>query len=147
MLSQTEQEVLETICGGSRAALLDIRSLIGKVYDEELAYDLNRQAASYLQFREKAADRLLQQGVVPQPMGILERAKRWTALQAGTVLNVSTGHVADMILTEENRRAKGMEALLENKHSDGRFSCELAEEFLAFEKENVQVLQTYVNIC
>lgn len=53
MLSQTEQEVLETICGGSRAALLDIRSLIGKVYDEELAHDLNRQAASYLQFREK----------------------------------------------------------------------------------------------
>lgn len=144
MLSQTEQQVLETICGGSRAALLDIHSLIGKVYDEELAYDLNRQAARYSRFREQAADGLLRQGIVPQPMGILDRAKRWTAIQAGTALNVSTGHVADMIRIEENRRMKGMEELLEKNHVTSNFSCELAEEFLEFERENIQILGTYV---
>lgn len=144
MLSQTEQEVLETICGGSRAALLDIHSLISKVYDEELSYDLNRQAARYSGFREKAADGLLRQGIVPRPMGILERAKRWTAIQAGTALNVSTGHVAGMIRTEENLRMKGMEELLEKNPVTNHFSCELAEEFLEFERENIQILGTYL---
>lgn len=144
MLSQTEQEVLEKICGGSRDALLDIHSIIGKVYDEELAYDLNRQAACYSRFREKAADGLLHQGIVPRPMGILERAKRWTAIQAGTALNVSTGHVADMIVKEETRRVEGMEELLGNNHVTSDFSCELAEEFLEFERENIQILRTYL---
>ena len=55
MLSHTEQEVLENICRGSGAALLDIHSIISKVYDDELAYDLNRQAAKYSRFRERAA--------------------------------------------------------------------------------------------
>lgn len=63
MLSHTEQEVLENICRGSGAALLDIHSIISKVYDDELAYDLNRQAAKYSRFRERAAEGLLDQGL------------------------------------------------------------------------------------
>ena len=104
MLSHTEQEVLENICRGSGAALLDIHSIISKVYDDELAYDLNRQAAKYSRFRERAAEGRLDQGIVPQPISILDRTKRWTAIQAGTALNVSTEHVADMMLKEENKR-------------------------------------------
>lgn len=144
MLSQTEQEVLENICRGSRAALLDIHSIISKVYDEELAYDLNRQAARYSSFREKAADGLLKQGVIPQPIGILDRTKRWTAIQAGTALNVSTGHVADMMLKEETKRMNQVEESLGKNHVTSDFSCELAEEFLAFERENIRILKTYV---
>lgn len=143
MLSQTEREVLEQICGGSRAALLDIRSLIGKVYDEELACDLNRQAAGYSGFREKAAEGLLRQGIVPRQAGILDMAKRWAALQAGTALNVSTCHVADMVLKEERRRAGDLELLLEKSGRERDSSSGLAEEFLRFEKENIQILGTY----
>lgn len=144
MLSQTEQEVLEKICGGSRAALLDIHSIIGKVYDKDLAYDLNRQAVRYSGFQEKAAGGLLEQGIVPHPIGILDRAKRWTEIQAGTALNVSTGHVADMIMKEETRRVEGMEKLLGKKDATGQASGELAEEYLKFGRENIQILQAYL---
>lgn len=144
MLSQTEQEVLEKICGGSREALLDIHSLINKVYDEGLAYDLNRQAVRYSGFQEKAADGLLVQGIIPRPMGILDRAKRWTEIQAGTALNVSTGHVADMIMQGETQRVEGMEELLGKNYVTSSFSCELAEEFLEFERENIQILKAYL---
>lgn len=144
MLSQTEQKVLEKICRGSRAALLDIHSIIGKVYDKELAYDLNRQAVRYSRFREQAAEGLLKQGIIPQPMGILDRARRWTAIQTGTALNVSTGHVADMILKEGARRMEDMEGLMGEEHVTGDVSCELAEEFMEFERENIQTLKTYL---
>lgn len=144
MLSQTEQEMLEKICGGSRAALLDIHSIIGKVYDRELACDLNRQAARYSRFRERAAEGLLNQGVIPQPMGVLDRAKRWTAIQAGTALNVSTGHVADLMMKEEARRVEGVEELLGENGAAGDFSAELAEEFLEFGRENIRTLRSYL---
>ena len=144
MLSHTEQEVLENICRGSGAALLDIHSIISKVYDDELAYDLNRHAAKYSRSRARAAEGLLDQGIVPQPISILDRTKRWTAIQAGTALNVSTGHVADMMLKEENKRVKGMEDTLGKNKVTSTFSCELAEEFLEFEKENIQILKSYL---
>ena len=54
MLSQSEQNVLEEISQGSRSALLDIHTVISKVYDDELALDLNRQAAKYSRLQEKA---------------------------------------------------------------------------------------------
>ena len=143
MLSCTEQKVLEEIYRGSRTALLDIHSMIGKVYDEELAYDLNRQAARYSRLGEKAADSLLAEGVIVQPVGILDRAKRWAAIQAGTALNVSTEHVAQMIKKEEIRRLESIEDILSRNRVTGSVSCELAEEFMAFERENINILGSY----
>ena len=45
MITIKEQEILEEVYKGSRRAKMDIHSLLPKVYDEELALDLNRQAA------------------------------------------------------------------------------------------------------
>ena len=90
MLTHSEQNILEDICRNSKTAILDIHTILGKVYDDELALDLNRQAARYSRMQEKAVDRLLEKGVMPQPIGILERTKRWAAIQAETALNVST---------------------------------------------------------
>lgn len=145
MLTNTEQEILEQICLGSRMALQDIHQILGKVYDEELAYDLNLQASKYSRFSERAADEMISQGVVPRPLGILDRTKRWTMLQAGTALNVSTGHMAEIVMKEENRRLEQLEGTMGESFTAGQHSCELAEEFLDFERRNVQMMKSYLS--
>ena len=47
MLLQAEKKILDEISSGSRIARLDIQTMLSKIYDEELALDLNRQAARY----------------------------------------------------------------------------------------------------
>ena len=46
MISYAEQELLETIVKNTSRSLQDIYTVLGKVYDDELALDLNIQAGS-----------------------------------------------------------------------------------------------------
>lgn len=144
MLTHSEQNILEDICRNSKTAILDIHTILGKVYDDELALDLNRQAARYSRMQEKAVDKLLEKGVMPQPIGILERTKRWAAIQAETALNVSTPHVADMMLRANEERVERMHHTVEENPVTDNATCELAEEFLDFEEENLHILKTYL---
>ena len=144
MFSYREQELLQEICKNSKAALLDIHTVLGKVHDEELAYDLNRQAARYSRIEEKAQDRLLEQGVVPEPVGILERTRRWASWQTSTAFNVSTEHVAGMLLREERDRRERLRAILTHRGDVTDTATEMAAEFLDFESESMRILQTYL---
>lgn len=144
MVSYREQDILQEICKSSKAALLDIHTVLGKVQDEELAFDLNRQAARYSRMEEKAQDRLLEKGIVPEPVGILERTRRWTAWQTSTALNVSTGHVARMLLREERDRRERLQSMVSQRKGASDAAAEIAAEFLDFESESMRILQTYL---
>lgn len=97
MISYAEQELLESIVKNTSRSLQDIYTVLGKVYDDELALDLNIQAAGYSGIKEKAANCLFETGNVPPLLGVMERAKRWGMLQAKTALNVNTGYMANML--------------------------------------------------
>lgn len=144
MMTHAEQEILEDICRNSKAAVLDIHTIIGKVYDDDLALDLNRQAAKYSRIQEKAVDRLLEKGVMPQPVGIMERTKRWAAIQAETALNVSTPHVADMMLRASQERQERISRTVQKNEDADDMTCELAEEFLDFERKSAHILESYL---
>lgn len=105
MISYAEQELLETIVKNTSRSLQDIYTVLGKVYDDELALDLNIQAAGYSGIKEKAANCLFETEVPPL-LGVMERAKRWGMLQAKTALNVNTGYMANMLAKEERLRQK-----------------------------------------
>ena len=127
MISYAEQELLETIVKNTSRSLQDIYTVLGKVYDDELALDLNIQAAGYSGIKEKAANCLFETGNVPPLLGVMERAKRWGMLQAKTALNVNTGYMANMLAKEERLRR----------------SETIAREFLNLEEKNIRILQNY----
>ena len=143
MISYAEQKLLEDIVKNTSRSLQDIYMVLGNVYDEELALDLNRQAAGYSGIKEKAAKYLFDTGLVPPPIGVLERAKRWGTLQAKTALNINTGYVAQMLAKEEKERRREMEKMLREAEICGKTSEKLVKEFLDLEEKNIQVLQKY----
>ena len=145
MISYSEQKLLESIVKNSTESLQDIHTVLGKVYDDELALDLNRQAAGYSSLKERAARRLLDTGIVPAPVGVLDRAKRWGVLKAKTALNINTGYVAGMLAEDEEGRRHDMEQAVREMQVFGQTSCELAEEFLDFEEKSIRILKTYVD--
>lgn len=143
MISYTEQKLLEGIVKNSTESLQDIHTLLGKVYDDDLALDLNRQAAVYSGLKERAVKRLLDTGIVPEPVSILERTKRWGFLQAKTALNVSTEYIAGMLVKDEEERLHMMEQTIKEQGVCGQAACELAEEFMDFEEKNIRILKSY----
>ena len=115
------------------------------MYDDDLALDLNRQAVHFLAFEDKAAEEIRKASERPEGASAVEKAASWTALQAGTLLNTSTGHVAELMI-EGN--AKGitdlMKAVKKNQEAKREY-CELAEELMDFEEKNIECLKNYLD--
>ena len=143
MISYAEQELLESIVKNTSRSLQDIYTVLGKVYDDELALDLNIQAAGYSGIKEKAANCLFETGNVPPLLGVMERAKRWGMLQAKTAVNVNTGYMANMLAKEERLRRSDMQKATQKLEICGKESETIAREFLNLEEKNIRILQNY----
>ena len=145
MLTNADLAVLNEAYRSSRKGVETINTVISKVYDDDLALDLNRQAVHFLAFEDKAAEEIRKASERPEGTSAVEKAASWTALQAGTLLNTSTGHVAELMI-EGN--AKGitdlMKAVKKNQEAKREY-CELAEELMDFEEKNIECLKNYLD--
>ena len=145
MLTNADLAVLNEAYRSSRKGVETINTVISKVYDDDLALDLNRQAVHFLAFEDKAAEEIRKASERPEGASAVEKAASWTALQAGTLLNTSTGHVAELMI-EGN--AKGitdlMKAVKKNQEAKREY-CELAEELMDFEEKNIECLKNYLD--
>ncbi len=144
MITNEELTVLETACRNTRMAQKAIHTVLNKVYDEELAYDLGRQADVYRELEHKAERTLRREGLGLRDSSGLERAMLWASIQTGTLLNTSTAHVADMMI---RGNARGITDLMKATHNNklvGSYANELAGELMDFEEKNIEKLKSYL---
>jgi len=138
-----EINVLKETRKNASMAVNAIDVLMGKIYNQEFAYELTAQRNRFRDFERKAEAGLWEYGLTSRESG-LEKAMLWGAIQANTMLNISTPHVADMMIQGNSR---GITELLKVKHnnkSTGSFANELAEELMDFEEENIERLKQFL---
>ena len=144
MLTSADLAVLNEAYRSSKMGLEAINAVISKVYDEDLALDLNRQAVRFLSFEDKVTEKIREANQRPEPASTVGKAMLWTSIQANTLLNTSTGHVADMMI---QGNARGIADLMKAAHNNkvtGSYANELANELMDFEEKNIQKLKTYL---
>lgn len=143
MRDHEEINVLRETQRNASRAVKAIDALIGKVYNQEFAYELTSERNRFRDFERKAEAGLWEHGLMPKDSG-LERAMLWGEIQANTMLNISTPHVANMVI---QRNSRGIADLLKVKHNNksmGSFANELAEELMDFEEENIERLKRFL---
>ena len=145
MLTTADLAVLNEAYRNTKAGLEAINTVISKVYDEDLALDLNRQAVRFLTLEDKVTDKIREGSRRPEQASPVGKAVRWTSMQASTLLNASTEHLADLMI---QGNAKGitdlMKAVKANTGAKKEY-CELAEEIMDFEERNIERLKSYLN--
>ena len=144
MIRNEEISVLHESCRNTRMALNAIDTVLNKVYDEDLAYDLNCQANHFRELERKIHRTMQQEGIRPKEGSRMEKAMLWSSIQANTLLNTSTGHVADMMI---QGNARGITDLMKAAHNNkvtGSYANELANELMDFEEKNIQKLKSYL---
>ena len=68
----------------------------------------------------------------------------WTSIQANTLLNTSTEHVADLMIQGNTKGITDlMKAVKANKGAKKEY-YELAEELMDFEEKNIAQLKSYL---
>ncbi len=143
MRDQEEINVLKETRKNASMAVNAIDALMGKVYNQEFAYELTSERNRFRDFERKAEAGLWEYGLLPKESP-LQKAMLWGTVQANTMLNISTNHVADMMIQGNTR---GITDLLKARHNNkrtGSFANELAEELMDFEEENIERLKRFL---
>ncbi len=144
MISNEEVSVLRESGYNARMALEAIDTVLNKVYDEELSYELNCQANKFRELERKIMRTMKREGISPREQSRLERAMRWSAIQANTLLNTSTGHVADLMIQGNTRGITDLMKVVHNNKAKGSYANELARELMDFEEKNIEKLKSYL---
>ena len=100
MLSEADRAVLDESFQNTRMAGEAIHMVIGKVEDEDLALDLNRQACSFLQFEEKLQQMYAREHETPPRDHVVDKTMLWGGIQMNTLMDDSTEKLADMIYSQ-----------------------------------------------
>ena len=144
MLTTADLALLNEAYRNTKMGLEAINTVISKVYDEDLALDLNRQAVRFMSLEDKVTDKIREASRRPEAASPVGKAVRWTSIQANTLLNTSTEHVADLMI---QGNAKGitdlMKAVKANRGARKEY-CELAEEIMDFDEKNIERLKIYL---
>lgn len=144
MISNEEINVLHENSRNTRMALDSIHTVLNKVYDEDLAYDLNCQANKYRELERKNDRALMKEGLLPREGSKLEKAMLWSSIQANTLLNTSTAHVADMMIQGTTRGITDLMKVTHNNKVQGSYANEIANELMEFEEKNIEKLKSYL---
>ena len=114
------------------------------VYDEDLALDLNRQAVRFLSFEDKITEKIREANKRPEQTSPVGKAMLWTSIQANTLMNTSTEHLAELMIQGNTKGITDlMKAVKANKGAKKEY-CELAEELMDFEEKNISRLKSYL---
>ncbi len=143
MRNYEEINVLKETRRNAAMAVKAIDALMGKIYNQEFAYELTSEKNRFRDFERKAEAGLWEYGLLPKDSG-LQKVMLWGSIQANTMLNISTNHVADMMIQGNTR---GITELLKVKHNNkvmGSYANELAEELMDFEEENIERLKRFL---
>ena len=130
MLTSADLAILNETYRNSKRVVDAINMVISKVEDEDLALDLNRQAVKFLSYEDKVVEMIREANRRPEVPSMMEKAKRWTSMQANTALNTSTEHLANLMIQSNTRGiADLMKTVKANKGAQKEY-YELAEEFM-----------------
>ena len=143
MHNYQEINVLKETRRNASMAVNAIDTLMGKVYNQEFAYELASQKNRFQEFERKAEAGLWQHGLMARK-AILDKAMLWGAIQANTMLNISTPHVADMMIQGNTRGIAELMKVKHNNKNTGSFANELAEELMDFEEKNIERLKRFL---
>ena len=143
MRNHEEINVLKETRKNASMAVNAIDALMGKIYNQEFAYELTAERERFRDFERRAEAGLWEHGLVSRDSGV-QKAMLWGSIQANTLMNISTNHMADMVI---QGNAKGIAELMKTKHNNkasGSFANELAEELMDFEEKNIERLKKYL---
>ena len=144
MMTEADRAVLGESYRNTRMGREAINVIIGKVEDDDLALDLNRQACRFVQMEEKIQKEYLKEKETPPEDRLMERTMLWSGIQMNTLLNASTEHLADMMIQGNTRGITELMKVVKKNKSAQKEDYEMAQELMDFEEKNIEKLKAYL---
>lgn len=144
MVTEADRAVFDESYKNTRMGREAINTIIGKVEDDELALDLNRQACKFVQLEEKIQKKYQKASETPPEDSLMNRTMLWGGIQMNTLLNASTEHIADMMIQGNTKGITELMKVVKKNKGVQKEYYELAQELMDFEEKNIEKLKAYL---
>ncbi len=139
-----EANVYREIQKNTQTAMKAMDTIAGKVYDDDLALQISRQSIMYAELHNEASRRLMDARAENYQGSALSDALLKTGIHYNTILNTSTGHLAEMLIRGSNNGILEMEKAIRHNERAGDRPMALAKQLIDFEEKNIQSLKKYL---
>lgn len=139
-----EEAIYREIQRNAENAITTIETVWDKVYDTDLSMQISRQSLTYGQLRSAAMQALLDENVTPYRGSQLADMKLKAGIHYNTLLNTSTGRIAELMIRERSEGQVQLEKVLKHNMGAGEKPLTLAKEFIDFQKKSIRALEDYL---
>lgn len=125
-------------------AMKALDTISDKIYDDQLALQISRQAIRYSEFHNEASKQLLEAKAEAYRGSVLSDVMLKAGIHYNTLFNTSTGHLAEMLIKGSNNGIIEMSKVLNHNEEVGEKPETLAKQLIDFEEKNVSRLKQYL---
>ena len=143
-MKSQEAAVYREIQMNADMAMKAIDTISGKVYDDDLALQISRQSLKYAELYNEASKQLMEGKAERYQSNALTDAMLKTGIHYNTMLNTSTGHIAEMMIKGSNNGILEMEKVLKHNENAGEGPRALAKQLIEFEESSIKRLKDYL---
>lgn len=143
-MTQQEVTVYKEIQKNTDMALKAIETILGKAYDDEFSRQLSEQSIKFSEIHNEASKQLMAAKASMYKGSALSDAMLKTGIHYNTMLNTSTGHLAELMIKENNNGIIGLEKVLKHNENAGVLPTKLAKQLIHFEETNVADLKKFL---
>lgn len=143
-MTQQEVSVYKEIQKNTDMALKVIETISGKAYDNEFSHQLSEQSIRFSEIHNEASKQLMAAKAPMYQGNALSGAMLKTNIHYNTILNTSTGHLAELMIKENNNAILELEKVLKHNENAGPMPVKLAKQLIDFEETNVASLKRFL---
>lgn len=143
-MKSQEAAVYREIQRNTDMAMKAIDTISSKVYDDSLALQISRQSLAYAEIHNEASRQLMEAKAERYQSSALSDALLKTGLHYNTMLNTSTGHLAELMIRENNNGILELEKVLKHNENAGERPVSLAQQLIDLEERNIRHLKEYL---
>ena len=144
-MNKQEINIYREIQRNTEMAMKALDAVTDKIYDERLAATVADQELQYSRLHDRAVQKLSEGKTQIYHSNAIENMMLKMGIGCNTLLNTSTGHIAEMIIKGSNNGVLEMEKVLaHNEEMADTSSRALARELIAMENRNIKTLKEYL---
>lgn len=139
-----DEMILKEIQKNTQMGMTAIDTILDKIGNDEFSMTLSRQSLHYADIHNRALDKILEQDGEGYRANQLSDMALKGSIHANTAFNVSTGHLAEMMIQGSNRGITSMWKSLKHNGLATDDTVELAKELMDFEEKSIERLKEYL---
>ena len=143
-MKQDDITILKEIQKNTQMAMTTIDTLLDKSTDNEFTMSLSKQSLGYAKIHNDAVGKLVEEGSVAYRNNQISDIMLRGSVHMNTLTNISTSHLAEMMIQGSNRGLTNMYKVMKHNSSAQEMSVELAREFMDFEEKSIEMLKEYL---